>query len=76
MKTTIMNFRKKPKDYGTTVYMHNHKTVEELIRRFKKRVTNSGILELYRKKMYYIKPSVKKRQIKKVRDYNAKRISK
>jgi len=38
--------------------------IERLIRRFVKRVKKEGILEEYREKMYYEKPSTKRRRIK------------
>jgi len=60
MRTNI----KKPKDFGTTVFAHNHKSIEEMIRRFKKRVSKLGILNLYREKQEYVKPSVKRRRKK------------
>jgi len=39
-------------------------TIERLIRRFVKRVKKEEILEEYREKMYYEKPSTKRRRIK------------
>ena len=35
--------------------------VEKLIRRFIKKVKRAGILEDYRDKQYYVKPSIRKR---------------
>jgi len=46
----------------TTVYLKRHETTEQLIKRFSRRVKNEGILEEYKKRMYYEKPSVAKRR--------------
>ena len=47
--------------------------IEKLIRRFVKRVKKEGILEEYREKMYYEKPSDKKRRIKSAQKRAAQR---
>ena len=60
---------KKQRDFGTTVYAHNHPSVESMIKRFKKRVSRAGILEEYRERMYYIKPSERKRRKRKLQEY-------
>jgi small subunit ribosomal protein S21 len=51
--------------------------VEELIRRFKKKVTNEGILTELRKREYYLSPSEKRKEKskqaqKKLRKYQSK----
>jgi small subunit ribosomal protein S21 len=35
--------------------------INRALRRFKKKVNNDGILQLYREKQYYVKPSEKRR---------------
>lgn len=53
------------------------RNVEEMIRIFKKRVAKSGILDEYKNRRYYEKPSVGKRQEKlKQRYENDKRVEK
>ena len=57
------NFRKKPKDnaegLSVTVYNNN---VEEALKRLKRKVKNSNMLQELRKKEYFVKPSVIKRE--------------
>ena len=57
------NFRKKPKDnaVGLSVTVYNN-NVEEALRRLKRKVKNSGMLQELRKKEYFVKPSVIKRE--------------
>ena len=64
-----------PKDFGLTVYAHNHPNVEVLLRKFKKKVQATGIIEEYKERQYYVKKSVKKRLKKKLAVYNAKKSS-
>ena len=58
------NFRKKrPKDnaVGLSVTVHNN-NVEEAIRRLKRKVKNSNIIQELRDKEYFVKPSIVKRE--------------
>ena len=52
------------KNVNVKVDRKEGENIEKLIRRFAKRVKKEGILEEYREKMYYEKPSDKKRRIK------------
>ena len=57
------NFRKKPKDnsQGLSVTVYNN-NVEEALKRLKRKVKNSDIMQDLRKKEYFIKPSILKRE--------------
>tara|TARA_B100001769_G_C21537343_1_gene307351 strand:+ start:44 stop:295 length:252 start_codon:yes stop_codon:yes gene_type:complete len=57
------NFRKKPKDnsIGLSVTVFNN-NVEEALKRLKRKVKNSDLMQDLRKKEYYIKPSIIKRE--------------
>jgi len=57
------NFRKKPKDnaVGLSVNVFNN-NVEEAIRRLKRKVKNSNLMQELREKEYFVKPSVIKRE--------------
>ena len=57
------NFRKKPKDnaQGLSVTVFNN-NVEEALKRLKRKVKNSDLMQDLRKKEYFIKPSVIKRE--------------
>ena len=57
------NFRKKPKDnsQGLSVTVYNN-NVEEALKRLKRKVKNSDIMQELRKKEYYVKPSIIKRE--------------
>ena len=59
------NFRKKPKDdsKGLSVTVFNN-NVEEALKRFKRKVKNSDIMQDLRKKEYFVKKSVLKRERK------------
>tara|TARA_Y100000593_G_C4094482_1_gene230166 strand:+ start:242 stop:448 length:207 start_codon:yes stop_codon:yes gene_type:complete len=46
----------------STVYLRRNESTEQLIKRFSRKVKNAGILEEYKKRMYYEKPSVVKRR--------------
>jgi len=52
------------KNVNVSVERREGETVERLLRRFVKRVKKEGILEEYRERQYYEKPSDKKRRIK------------
>ena len=57
------NFRKKPKDtaQGLSVTVFNN-NIEEALKRLKRKVKNSDLMQDLRKKEYFIKPSVIKRE--------------
>ena len=57
------NFRKKPKDnaQGLSVTVYNN-NVEEALKRLKRKVKNSNMLQELRKKEYFVKPSIIKRE--------------
>ena len=57
------NFRKRPKDnsIGLSVTVYNN-NVEEALRRLKRKVKNSDLMQDLRKREYFIKPSVIKRE--------------
>ena len=59
------------KDTTRTVYAHNYKSTEAMIKAFKRKIQNSGILEEYKNRTFYIKPSEKKRQQLKNAKYRA-----
>jgi len=52
-----------PQEYkGTCVVRREGETTEKLIKRFKKRCMKDGLLQEMRERMFYEKPSVKKRK--------------
>ena len=57
------NFRKKPKDnaVGLSVTVYNN-NVDEALKRLKRKVKNSNMLQELRKKEYFVKPSIIKRE--------------
>jgi len=57
------NFRKRPKDnsVGLSVTVFNN-NVEEALKRLKRKVKNSNLMQDLRKREYFIKPSVIKRE--------------
>ena len=57
------NFRKKPKDtaQGLSVTVFNN-NVEEAIRRLKRKVKNSNLMQDLRDREYFVKPSIIKRE--------------
>ena len=59
------NFRKKPKDnaVGLSVTVYNN-NVDEALKRLKRKVKNSNMLQELRKKEYFVKKSVLKRERK------------
>jgi len=55
------NEYKKPK--GSTVFLKEYENITQALRRFKRKVTENGILDDLRKKEFYEKPTtVKKRK--------------
>jgi ribosomal protein S21 len=57
------NFRKKPKDtaQGLSVTVFNN-NVEEAIRRLKRKVKNSNLMQDLRDREHFVKPSIIKRE--------------
>jgi len=57
------NFRKKPKDnaVGLSVTVYNN-NVEEALKRLKRKVKNSDIMQDLRKKEFFVKKSILKRE--------------
>jgi len=57
------NFRKRPKDnsVGLSVTVFNN-NVEEALKRLKRKVKNSDLMQDLRKREYFIKPSIIKRE--------------
>ena len=57
------NFRKRPKDnsVGLSVTVYNN-NVDEALKRLKRKVKNSDLMQDLRKREYFIKPSVIKRE--------------
>lgn len=51
------------KDFGNQVYV-NDGNLEDALRRFNKRVKDSGVMEALQNKSYYTKPSAIKRKKK------------
>lgn len=49
------------------IKVRNGESIERAIKRFSKKVKKEGILDVVRDKMYYEKPSIKKRRLKKRR---------
>ena len=67
------NFRKKPKDtaQGLSVTVFNN-NIEEALKRLKRKVKNADLMQDLRKKEYFVKPSVikrEKRNLAKLRNY-------
>ena len=57
----MSKFEYKPKNIGVSI--KEHENINQALRRFKKKVEESGILETLRKKEFYEKPtSVRKRK--------------
>lgn len=47
-----------------TVRSNNHEPLESMLRKFKKKVVKEGIMEDMKKKEFYKKPSIKKKEKK------------
>jgi small subunit ribosomal protein S21 len=64
-----------PKNFGLTVEVQNG-NVEQALRKFKKKVNNSGIIQEYRERTEYVKPTTKRTKAKKQAvSRNKKRVS-
>jgi|TARA_R110000824_G_scaffold181468_3_gene362282 small subunit ribosomal protein S21 len=46
------------------VSLRRNETIEKMIKRFSKKVRNEGIIDEVRERMYYEKPSAKRRRLK------------
>lgn len=53
-----------PKGFGLTVEVQNG-NVEKALRQFKKKVSNAGIIQEYRERTEYVKPTTKRTKAKK-----------
>ena len=60
---------------GLGVALHTNESVDSLIKRFKKTVIESGVIDQYHAANEFVKPSVKKRLKKALRLYRARRSS-
>ncbi|MCA9381726.1 30S ribosomal protein S21 [Candidatus Dojkabacteria bacterium] len=69
----MSKFINKPKDFGLTVYEHNHRSFEIMLKKFKKRMQHARVIEEYKDRQSFTPPSVKNRLKKKAAIYNAKR---
>ncbi len=49
---------------GNTVYVKEHENINQALRRFKKKVEESGVLETLRKKEFYEKPTTERKRKK------------
>ena len=58
----MSKFEYKPKNVGVTV--KEHENINQALRRFKKKVEESGILETLRKKEFYEKPTTERKRKK------------
>ncbi len=47
---------------GNTVYVKENENINQALRRFKKKVDDSGVLEDLRKKEHYVKPTTKRKK--------------
>lgn len=64
-----------PKNFGLTVEVQ-HDNVERALRQFKKKVNNAGIIQEYRERTEYVKPTTKRTKAKKQAvARNKKRVS-
>jgi small subunit ribosomal protein S21 len=57
-----MNFYNRQEKGGVCVVKRKDESDESLLRRFRKKFSKSGILKEYKEKMYFEKPSDKKRR--------------
>lgn len=57
-----MNYYNQNERGGVCVVRKKHETDEELLRRFRKKFSRSGIMKEFKEKMYFEKPSDKKRR--------------
>lgn len=55
------------KDFGLTVYVNGteKRDLDNALKRFKRRIEKSRVLEIYKRKQFYVKPSVAKKIDKK-----------
>ena len=58
----VMNFYNRRESGGICVVRRKGEGDEELLRRFRKKFSKSGIMKEYKEKMYFEKPSDKKRR--------------
>ena len=49
---------------GSTVYVKDNENINQALRRFKKKVEDSGVLDELRQKEFYEKPTTKRKRLK------------
>ena len=49
---------------GSTIHVKEHENINQALRRFKKKVEESGVLETLRKKEFYEKPTTERKRKK------------
>ena len=54
----------KNKLQGNSVVVKEHENINQALRRFKKKVDESGLLDILRKKEFYEKPTTKRKRLK------------
>jgi small subunit ribosomal protein S21 len=54
----------KNKLQGNSVVVKEHENINQALRRFKKKVDESGLLDTLRKKEFYEKPTTKRKRLK------------
>ncbi len=52
----------KPRFKGNTVFVKEHENINQALRRFKKKIEESGVLETLRKKEFYEKPTTERKR--------------
>ena len=57
------------------VFARRNEDTERLIKRFSRKVRKEGIMEEFRERMYYEKPSDKRRRLRKKRRAQTKKIN-
>jgi small subunit ribosomal protein S21 len=57
-------YNKRPKEEGLMVNVRDGEPIEKALRRLKKKMINNKVLETYREKQFYTKPSEKRKQAK------------
>jgi len=60
----LRKFNNKPKEHGLSVIVKEGEYFEKALRRFKKKVDNSGILQDVREKQHYEQPSQVRKKAK------------
>jgi len=61
-KIKVMNYYNRRENSGVCVVRRKDEPDEALLRRFRKKFSKSGVMKEYKEKMYFEKPSDKKRR--------------